>query len=666
MKLIIEDDDGRKTVVPFVRDEISIGRKAGNTIKLTERNVSRRHAVLKRGKGFVFVEDLGSFNGVRVNGGRIEGRAKIQEGDLIEIGDYNLAVQLEASDVTAAARQQTETTPPPVGGSASAKDDGEVNIEVDSRTERADRRAEESRGTTPQGAAAPRGGNGKARPPASTSSTSESTAVIKVDLETLNQAAEKKLLPQDRRPRLQALSPALSGESFEIAHTSVTLGRTPDNDIHLDHRSLSREHCRLFLDDEGTWKVLDLGSANGVRVNGEPYGLIHLRSADVIELGHVKLRFYAPGEDHVQEEDEDLDMAELAGIQRRRGKGPLIAIGGLVVAAAAGLGLWLTFGTPDETDPRRPAADEALAIDDTALRQAIQSAGDAAEREEWSEAVQAYKRALEIDEDNPTALQGLERVESEEAASRVHQEVMQAIGDKSWEAAWEGMNRIPDGSIYSERIAEHRREALEGYVGILVERAEQALDSESWGDSIAHASSALELLPGHDAASRVKARAEEGRSAALAEARTRRDREQLALRTKSTQEPAEQRPPEKQVAPPPPEPEAPKAEPTPARQPEPAAKQPTEEDPARSAFRTGRAHVQRNEFAEAIPHLQRAVELDSQSYSIAHALLGTCYARLGNPQRAAVHYRRFLAANPDHQQAPQVRRILEEFEGQFQ
>ena len=43
-KLVIEDDEGNKTVVPVIRDEITIGRKDGNTIRLTERNVSRDHA----------------------------------------------------------------------------------------------------------------------------------------------------------------------------------------------------------------------------------------------------------------------------------------------------------------------------------------------------------------------------------------------------------------------------------------------------------------------------------------------------------------------------------------------------------------------------------------------------------------------------------------------
>src|SRR5437763_2190799 len=93
MKLIIEDDEGRKTVVPMVREEITIGRQEGNTIRLTERNVSRRHARLVKDNGSVLIEDLGSYNGVRVNGEKITGPTKIKEGDLVEIGDYDLGVQ---------------------------------------------------------------------------------------------------------------------------------------------------------------------------------------------------------------------------------------------------------------------------------------------------------------------------------------------------------------------------------------------------------------------------------------------------------------------------------------------------------------------------------------------------------------------------------------------
>src|SRR5436305_720452 len=96
MKLIIEDDEGRKTVVQLVRDEITIGRQDGNPIRLTGRNVSRRHARLIKDNGNVLIEDLGSYNGVRVNGEKIAGRLRIKEGDLVEIGDYDLGIQGKA------------------------------------------------------------------------------------------------------------------------------------------------------------------------------------------------------------------------------------------------------------------------------------------------------------------------------------------------------------------------------------------------------------------------------------------------------------------------------------------------------------------------------------------------------------------------------------------
>src|SRR5690242_15749862 len=99
MKLIIEDDEGRKTVVPFVRDEITVGRQEGNTIRLTERNVSRRHARLTRQNGTLYIEDLASFTGVRVNGTKIVSATPLREGDEVQIGDYRIAVRSDQPPV---------------------------------------------------------------------------------------------------------------------------------------------------------------------------------------------------------------------------------------------------------------------------------------------------------------------------------------------------------------------------------------------------------------------------------------------------------------------------------------------------------------------------------------------------------------------------------------
>jgi pSer/pThr/pTyr-binding forkhead associated (FHA) protein len=97
MKLVIEDESGTRSVVPFAGDAIVVGRGAeGVTFRLVERNVSRRHARFLRQNGTAFVEDLGSLTGTRVNGERISGRRKLRPGDLVQIGDYDLAVLDEA------------------------------------------------------------------------------------------------------------------------------------------------------------------------------------------------------------------------------------------------------------------------------------------------------------------------------------------------------------------------------------------------------------------------------------------------------------------------------------------------------------------------------------------------------------------------------------------
>src|SRR5687768_9537268 len=94
-KLVIQDDEGKTTVVPLIRDEITIGRKEGNTIRLTERNVSRRHARIVRSNGAVAIEDLGSYNGVRVNGTRIAQRTSLSVSDRVQIGDYLIELKAE-------------------------------------------------------------------------------------------------------------------------------------------------------------------------------------------------------------------------------------------------------------------------------------------------------------------------------------------------------------------------------------------------------------------------------------------------------------------------------------------------------------------------------------------------------------------------------------------
>ncbi len=89
-KLTIEDDQANRTVVPLARDEYSIGRGEENTVRLTERNISRRHARLAREAERWVVLDAGSYNGCYVNGARVSQRQDLAHGDLVQLGDYRL------------------------------------------------------------------------------------------------------------------------------------------------------------------------------------------------------------------------------------------------------------------------------------------------------------------------------------------------------------------------------------------------------------------------------------------------------------------------------------------------------------------------------------------------------------------------------------------------
>src|SRR5689334_15804899 len=70
--------------------EFVIGRSADCQLALDDPLVSRRHAVLRTRKDGVSVEDLGSRNGVLVNGTKIDGAVEISDGDKVQIGSQEM------------------------------------------------------------------------------------------------------------------------------------------------------------------------------------------------------------------------------------------------------------------------------------------------------------------------------------------------------------------------------------------------------------------------------------------------------------------------------------------------------------------------------------------------------------------------------------------------
>jgi hypothetical protein len=95
-----------------------------------------------------------------------------------------------------------------------------------------------------------------------------------------------------RRPVPRALERVDSGERFELTGERLTIGRADELGITLADNRVSRRHAEVRLVD-GTWIVLDLGSANGTRVGRrrlEPGTPQALAVGDVVSIGPIELR----------------------------------------------------------------------------------------------------------------------------------------------------------------------------------------------------------------------------------------------------------------------------------------------------------------------------------------------------------------------------------------
>ncbi len=94
-----------------------------------------------------------------------------------------------------------------------------------------------------------------------------------------------------RRTPSQRVLLAVGGRRLLVPPAGGTLGRSRDCDVVLDDAGISRRHAELRPGPDG-WTVADLGSTNGVRVNGaQVRGVQLLRSGDRIELGSTEMVF---------------------------------------------------------------------------------------------------------------------------------------------------------------------------------------------------------------------------------------------------------------------------------------------------------------------------------------------------------------------------------------
>lgn len=603
LKLIIEDDEGRKTVVPFVRDEITIGRQEGNTIRLTERNVSRRHARLMRSNGHVLIEDLGSYNGIRLNGDRITGQVQVQDGDLIQIGDYDLAIQAEAQ-AGATVPLEGPGTPTRKLNESSATMPALPAVDAPQASDEDIREADDE------------GEVGKDAPPPIPKA--QATAVIRLD--QVEQPSKKRqvvdLEPADA-PRLVVLNTDFAGREFPCTRTELRIGRTDENDVALDHRSLSRTHCKVVREENGEWRVIDMQSANGLMVNGESYAQVTLRFGDVIELGHVKLKFVGPGESVTVPPPASGDVTRELD-QGVRSRAPLIAVAVaflVLIVGGGGYGLWkVSQGSGSTRPPKEPKDPVAVKTPPKPPPEVPPVVEPPPEPPPPKVDREALKRAaLEKVAEARGAAEGLDFARAEVLAK---------------EATVEGA-LVPEAKQLLQQLDSEKANR------VALEKAAKLLDQGQLDKAKTQLSAAASTKL-------LRERYEE-----LEAARVKAVEERVA------------------AAKPPPQPEPPPTPPTPVVKADPKLAE------AEGLANEARMEVKAKNYERAAIVLNKCVKV-LQTYPDCHLLLGSTYASIAardntsaDMERARKHYKLFLDyAPPDHRSVPKVKAMLEVASGQ--
>jgi hypothetical protein len=100
-----------------------------------------------------------------------------------------------------------------------------------------------------------------------------------------------RILEPERAGRGPARRAVLAGDGRRtVLHDPFVIGRSRDCDLVIDDPNISRQHAELRSDGE-SWRIRDLGSTNGVKVNRRRVDQAVLRSGDRVTLGLTDFDF---------------------------------------------------------------------------------------------------------------------------------------------------------------------------------------------------------------------------------------------------------------------------------------------------------------------------------------------------------------------------------------
>jgi pSer/pThr/pTyr-binding forkhead associated (FHA) protein len=247
--------------IPLMRSKLLVGRKSFCDVTLPYANVSSQHCELQLKDGFWHVRDLGSTNGVRVDGQPCTSDWLLP-GDELSVASHRYTIHYSPP----------QDRPPPKRQKAGPAFEGGL---------------------------------------AELAGVSDEKPDVILDRR-----------PRSSNADFGELLPVGGGEPIALSKANLTVGRHGSCDIAMPYSIVSARHCELEFKD-GHWRVRDLGSRNGTFVDGQRCESRWLNPGDVLSVAKYRYKLvYTPeGDAPPPEEDKadfSLSLLDKLGMQRKK------------------------------------------------------------------------------------------------------------------------------------------------------------------------------------------------------------------------------------------------------------------------------------------------------------------------------------------------------------
>ncbi len=445
-KIIIQDDEGHTAEFVLNGNEVTIGRYEGNHINLIMRNVSRKHARIFKHQGRLYIEDLKSYNGIKIDGQPVNGIAQLKPGSVVEIGDYKILLE-ETDNI----EQIKENTSPYI-----------IINRISQQEELPD------------------------------------TEKTPIELKTDHDHSELV-------PKIIVRNGPMMGRAFELTKREVILGSSADADITIADNTLKPLHIR-FTWNGVTYEVTDLTGEGDLTVNGKETYSTALSDGDFITIGNTRLCYNPTDETTIIEQREVetfttdkgqtiLATDSQAAVQKRKiTKHVRIGIGAGVVLLLIVVIIWMLGNEGSKkvavksTPSIKKKSDKA--IDKMMI---LSKVHNFMKEKRWEDSIALLKKLQKkgLTDENIQSLIDQAKKEFEVQKSMKHAKVAEQMSD--WDEALKTYNSIPQDSVYYKEAVAGFTRAKKNFIKEHLKEAESALNSGDLNSAEEHYQKVLDI-----------------------------------------------------------------------------------------------------------------------------------------------------------------------------